>query len=144
MIYVLDMNKISIIAATIGAIAFFILAWLIFGTLMIDFYLSNVIPYEGLIKDPPVIWSLFLHGLSVSTLLSFIFHKMSVTTFVKGFLIALWVGFLITLYFYTFIYASLNLYTVKRIIVDLVVNSLFIAIVGGITAKSRGVLTKSN
>lgn len=137
------MNRKFIIAAVIGAIAFFILAWLIFGTLMIDFYLSNVIPYQGLIKDPPVIWSLFLHGLSVATLLSFIFYKMGVTTFAKGFLLALWVGFLITLFFYTFIYASLNLYTVKRIVVDLVVNSVFIAIVGAITAKCLGVLTKS-
>jgi len=136
------MSKKSIIAAIIGAIAFFILAWLVFGTLMIDFYLSNIVPYEGLIKDPPVIWSLFLHGLSIATLLSFIFNIMGIKTFAKGFLLALWVGFLITLYFYTFMYASLNLYTVKRIVVDLVVNSLFIAIIGGITAKCLGVLTK--
>ena len=136
------MNKKSIIAAIIGAIAFFILAWLVFGTLMIDFYLSNIVPYAGLIKDPPVIWSLFIHGLSITTLLSFIFHKIGIQTFAKGFLLALWVGFLITLYFYTFMYASLNLYTVKRILVDLIVTPLFIAIVGGITARSLGVLTK--
>lgn len=138
------MNKKSLIAAIIGAVAFFVLAWLIFGTLMIDFYLSNIIPYEGLIKDPPVIWSLFLHGLSISTLLSFIFYKTGIRTFVKGSLLALWIGFLITLWFYTFMYASLNLYTTKRIVVDLVVNSLFIAIIGGIIAKSLGILTKSS
>lgn len=137
------MNQKAIIASIIGAIAFFILAWLVFGTLMIDFYLSNVVPYEGLVKDPPVIWSLFLHGLSIATLLSFIFYKMNIKNFVQGFLLALWVGFLITLYFYSFLYASLNLYTVKRIVVDLFVNSFFIAIIGGITAKSFGVLTKS-
>ena len=137
------MNQKSIIAAIIGAVAFFILAWLVFGTLMIDFYLSNVVSYEGLIKDPPVIWSLFLHGLSIATLLSFIFYKMDIRTFAKGFLLALWVGFLITFYFYSFLYASLNLYTDKRIVVDLFVNSLFIAIIGGITAKSLGVLTRS-
>ena len=135
------MNKKPIIAAVIGAIAWFILAWLVFGTLMIDFYLSNIIPYESLVKDPPVIWSLFLHGLSLTTLLSFIFHKMVIKTFAKGFLLALWIGFLMTLYFYTFIYASLNLYTEKRIVIDLVVNSLFIAIIGCITAKFLGVLT---
>lgn len=131
-----------LIAALIGGIAFFILAWLVFGTLMIDFYISNIIPYNGLIKDPPVIWSLFIHGLSMSTLLSFIFAKMGIRTFAKGTILALWIGFLITLWFYTFMYASLNLYTTKRIIVDLVVNSLFIAVVGGITAKSLGLLTK--
>ena len=132
-----------LIAALIGGIAFFILAWLVFGTLMIDFYISNIIPYNGLIKDPPVIWSLFIHGLSISTLLSFIFTKMDIKTFAKGSILALWIGFLITLWFYSFIYASLNLYTTKRILVDLVVNSLFIAVVGGITAKSLGLLTKS-
>ena len=109
---------------------------------MIDFYLSNIIPYEGLVKDPPVIWSLFLHGLSLTTLLSFIFQKMVIKTFAKGFLLALWIGFLMTLYFYTFIYASLNLYTDKRILVDLVVSSLFIAVIGGITAKCLGILIK--
>jgi hypothetical protein len=132
-----------LIAALIGGIAFFLLAWLVFGTLMIDFYLSNIIPYNGLVKDPPVIWSLFIHGLSISTLLSFIFDKMGVRTFSRGTILALWIGFLITLWFYSFMYASLNLYTTKRIIVDLVVNSLFIAVVGGITAKSLGLLTKS-
>ncbi len=137
------MKQNFIIASLIGAIAFFLLAWLVFGTLMIDFYLSNVVPYKGLVKDPPVIWSLFLHGLSIATLLSFIFYKMNIKTFAKGFLLALWVGFLITLYFYAFIYASLNLYTDKRIVVDLFVNSFLIAIIGGITAKCLGVLTKS-
>ena len=132
-----------LIAALIGGIAFFLLAWLVFGTLMIDFYLSNIIPYNGLVKDPPVIWSLFIHSLSISTLLSFIFDKMGIKTFAKGTILALWIGFLITLWFYSFMYASLNLYTTKRIIVDLVVNSLFIAVVGGITAKSLGLLTKS-
>ena len=136
------MNKQSLIAATIGAIAFFILAWLVFGFLMLDFYLSNIIPYEGIIKDPPVIWSLFLHGFSVAALLSFIFSKMGVTTFAKGFLIALWVGFLLTVYFYAFIYASLNLYTMKRIVVELLVNSAFIAVIGGITSRSLGALTR--
>lgn len=136
------MNKKSIIAAIIGAISFFILAWLVFGWLMIDFYLSNIISYSGLVKDPPVIWSLFVHGLSIATLLSFMFDKMGVRGFGKGFLLSLWVGFLITLYFYTFIYASLNLYTTKRIVVDLVVNSIFIAVIGGIIARSFGALNK--
>ena len=136
------MDKKSIIAAIIGAIAFFIFAWLVFGTLMIDFYLSNIIPYQGLVKDPPVIWALFLHGLSISTLLSFLFNKMGIQTFAKGFLLALWIGFLITLFFYSFMHASLNLYTVKRIVVDLFVSSLFIGVIGGIIAKCLGVLTK--
>lgn len=136
------MYKKPILAAFIGAIAFIILAWLVFGTLMIDFYLSNIIPYSGLVKDPPVIWALFVHGLSVATLLSFLFHKMEIRTFAKGSLNAIWIGFLITLYWYSFMHASLNLYTVKRILVDLVVNSLFIGVIGGITAKSLG--TNSN
>ena len=132
-----------LIAALIGGIAFLFLAWLVFGTLMIDFYLSNITPYDGLIKDPPVIWSLFIHGLSLSTLFAFLFHRMSVTTFTRGSVIGLWLCFLITVWFYSFIYASLNLYTNTRIIVDLFVNSLFIAVIGGITAKSLGLLSKS-
>lgn len=136
------MNSKSIIAALIGAVAFFILAWLVFGILMIDFYLSNVQPYEGLIKDPPVIWALFVHGLSIATLLAFIGYKMNIKTFGKGFLLAIWVGFLVTLYFYSFLHASLNLYTIKRIVVDLFVNSVFLGIIGGITAKCFGMLSK--
>ena len=136
------MNQKPVIAALLGAVAFFLLAWLVFGWLMIDFYISNVVPYDGLIKDSPVIWSLFIHGLSISALFSFIYHRLDIKTFKKGFLSGLWVGFLVTLYFYSFIYASLNLYTTKRILVDLVVNSLFIAVIGGITAKCLGLLAK--
>ena len=137
------MNSKSIIAAFIGAVAFFILAWLVFGILMIDFYLSNVLPYEGLIKDPPVIWALFVHGLSIATLFAFLFYKMNIKTFGKGFLLAVWVGLLVTIYFYAFMHASLNLYTIKRMLVELVVSPLFLGIVGGITAKSFGMLNKS-
>ncbi|HZG01937.1 MAG TPA: hypothetical protein VEY71_13105 [Chitinophagales bacterium] len=134
------LNTQSVLAAIIGAVAFFILAWLVFGFLMIDFYLSNIIPYDGLVKDPPVIWSLFIHGLSLTALLTFVFEGMGIRTFSKGFLASLVVGFLITLYFYSFNYASLNLYTGTRIVVDLVVNSLFSAVVGGITAQTLGFL----
>ena len=137
------MNMKWVVVAFIGAIAYFVLAWLVFGTLMIDFYLTNILPYDGLVKDPPVIWSLFIHGLSISVLLSYLFYKMTVNTFTKGFFVSLWLGFLITLWFYSFMFASLNLYTTKRILVDLVVNAVFIAVIGGIIAKSLGLLTKS-
>ena len=103
-----------VVVAFLGAIAYFDLAWLVFGTLMIDFYLTNILPYDGLVKDPPVIWSLFIHGLSISVLLSYLFYKMTVNTFTKGFFVSLWLGFLITLWFYSFMFASLNLYTTNE------------------------------
>ncbi|MBK7856274.1 MAG: hypothetical protein IPJ79_16525 [Bacteroidetes bacterium] len=46
------MNKKVIAAAIAGAITTFMLGWLIYGMLLMDFMEANTVKYEGLMLNP--------------------------------------------------------------------------------------------
>ena len=137
------MNKQFYFAAIGGAIASFLLGWVVYGILLMDFYKTNTTVYEGLMKDPPVLWAIFLAGLCSTTLLAWIFSKMGITSFMKGVTTALWIGFLLTAWYNLSSHAFMNLYTTKLMIGDLVISSLFTAVIGGIVAWILGMGNKS-
>ena len=53
------MDKKIITAAIVGAIVSFLLGWLIYGFLLMDYYTEYSVRYEGLMKDPPELWAYF-------------------------------------------------------------------------------------
>jgi len=132
------MNTKLFLAAIGGAVASFLLGWLVFGMLLADFFKTNTIVYEGLTKEPPVLWAVFLGGLCSTTLLAWIFSKMGITSFMKGATTALWIGFLLTAWYYLSMYAFMNLFTSKLMLTELVVESLFTAVIGGIVGAILG------
>lgn len=132
------MNSKLFLAAIGGTVASFFLGWVVYGMLMMDFYKANTIVYAGLMKDPPVFWAIALGNLCTSTLLAWIFSKIGITTFMRGATTGLWVGFLLTAWTYAFSHAFMNLYSVKLTVADLVVSSLFTAVIGGIIAMILG------
>ena len=64
------MDKKIITAAIVGAIVSFLLGWLIYGFLLMDYYTAYSVKYEGLMKDPPEFWAYFANGLCWSYLLA--------------------------------------------------------------------------
>lgn len=136
------MNSKFYYAALVGALVSFLLGWIVYGMLMMEFYKANTTVYEGLMKDPPVLWAIFIGNLCTATLLSWIYSKMGIKTFMKGATTGLWVGFLLTAWFYAFSHAFMNLYSTKLTIADLVVSSLFTAVIGGLIASILGMGNK--
>ena len=118
------MNKKILIAALVGAVASFLAGWLVFGYLLEGYYKSNTIVYQGLMKEPPVLWAIFVSGLCWSLLLAIIFDKWAnIRTFAGGLMVAGWISFLIALSFDLSLYSFFNLNTFSFLVVDVVIRS---------------------
>ena len=81
------MNTKLLLAALIGAIVAFFLGWLVWGILLMDYYNAYTTQYEGLMRNPPVLWALFLSQLAWTFMFAYIFDKWAnITTFKSGFM----------------------------------------------------------
>ncbi len=133
------MNSKLLIAAAVGAVTAFFLGFLIFGLAMQGFYNSNMIPYEGLIIDPPRLWAIFIANLATAFLYAYIFDKWAnIRTFGAGFSAGIIIGFLFTVSMDLLMYAMMNLYTGMFLVVDVLVSTLYSAVVAGTVASMLG------
>jgi uncharacterized membrane protein len=133
-----------IFAALAAAVTMFLLGWVLFGMLLMDFYKENSIHYEGLMKEMPNIFLIFVSNLLFSFLLSFIYSKWAnISTFGKGFTYGLLIGFLIMTAFDMYFLAGMNLFNGKLIIIDIILNTLMVGIAGGVAGLVLGLKKKT-
>jgi hypothetical protein len=133
------MNTKIITAAIVGSIVSFFLGWLIFGNLLMGFYEENTMHYEGMMRHMPVFWAIFLSGLASSFLFAMILSRTpGGNTFKGGFTTILWVGFLLCLSFDLMMYAMYHLMRVRLLIADVLLSSLFFAVIGGVIGYMLG------
>ena len=138
------MNAKLIIATLITAVVNFLLGWLVFGLLLMDFYTANTTHYDGLMKEMPNLLFIFLSGLLYAFLLAFIFDRWAgIRNFRKGFTAGLLLGFLIMTGFDLYFLAGMNLFNARVVIVDIIVNTIFGGILGGVTGLVLGFGRKS-
>ena len=138
------MDKKIIIAALLGSVVSFLLGWLVYGILLMDFYSSHMNYYHGLMKDPPNLAAIFAGGLAMSFLIAYIYRKWSGTTsFATGFMNGLIIGFLVSLSFNLYMYASMDLYARRVIVVGVITGTLFNAVLGGVIGWYLGMGNKN-
>jgi hypothetical protein len=126
------MNSKILLATLCGGILMFLLGWLIFGILLMDFYTANTIQYEGLMKEMPNLLLLFISNLLSAFLLSFIFQRWAgIKTFIGGLNGGLIIGLLLGLIYDLYFLASMNLYPVSLMVVDVIANAIMVGLVGG-------------
>jgi len=133
-----------LLAAIGGAVANFLLGWLIYGYLLMGYYASHQLPYEGLMREPPIFWAIFVGGLAWSFLIAWLFDKMGTMTLMQGFMNGLIISFLMSLSYDLFYYAGMNLYDGMTVmIVDVVVGALFGGVVAAVIAWILGMRNKT-
>jgi hypothetical protein len=133
------MNGRFFLATLAGTVVAFFLGWLIFGILLMGFYETNTTHYEGLMKQMPDMLPIILANLSMAFFLAFVFQRWANTrTFVKGFGNGIFITFLWILGFDLFFLASMNLYPLSVVVVDIIANTLLGGIVGGVVAWVLG------
>ena len=126
------MNTKIILSAIVGSIIYFLLGWLIYGFLLMDFFIENTKQYDGLMYEMPNLLLVFLANLSLSYLVAFIFQKWAgIKTLSKGFSAGFFIGLLFSISVDLMFYASLDLYTPTAVVVDIIANSVIVALVGG-------------
>ena len=135
------MNIRAYIAAIVGGIFNFLAGWATFGFLLVDFYMINTFHYEGLMKMPmPDLVFVFLSGLSLSFLMTIIFNRWAgVSTFRSGFRN----GMILTFFYICAVdlgmFGFYNLMNISLIAVDIVVQTVFGGMMGGIIGWILGI-----
>ena len=121
------------------AVAGFFLGWLIFGIILDSYYKSQTMVYEGLMKNPPDMWAIILMNIGWAAFLVYVLHFLAgIRTFLKGFTTGLTLMFLISFSFDISMYGFMNLMTFQGTIADIIANSIFGGLLGGIAALILG------
>jgi hypothetical protein len=123
----------TVVAGLIGGIANFLLGWLIFGVLLMNWYTSQTTHYDGLVKEMPNLVLIFLSNLAIAFLVAIIYREWAnVRTFMKGFLYGLVISFLFSVTVDFYIASMMNLYTTTLTVVDIIVSTIMGAVVNGL------------
>jgi len=139
------MNTKTIIAAGAGAITAYLLGWLLWGILLEDYYTNNMVQYAGLMKEPPLLWLVFIANLATAFLFAWLFSRMNVRTFAGGFQAGAIIAVLYALSNSLMYYAFMNWYQTPAVIgVDLLVNAVYGGLVGSVIALMLGRGTKTD
>lgn len=129
------MNLKTLYATIASFIVYFLLSWLVYGILLMDFYEANTIQYPGLMNEMPDMFLMIVGGLIWCFFFVYIFQKWAgIKTIGAGFSAGLFITFLIMLSFDLYFLASMNLLNYTIVVVDVVTAS----ILGGITGAVIG------
>jgi hypothetical protein len=134
-------TKNRLLATLVGFIVFFLLGWLIYGMLLMDFYGNNSGSASGVMRaeDEMVWWALILGNLFQAYLLVYIFGNWAnITTFSDGLKAGAIIGLIIGLAFNLTMYGTSNIMNMTSTLVDPFVSAVMMAITGGVVGFMLG------
>ncbi|MGB7068664.1 MAG: hypothetical protein WBD22_04160 [Pyrinomonadaceae bacterium] len=77
--------KIGTLAGALaGGIVMFLLGFLFFGLLFADYFKGNTVEYAGLVKDPPLVWAIFLFNLAWAWLIAWFIDRTDLSGWAEG------------------------------------------------------------
>lgn len=135
------MNTKTIIAALVGAIASFLLGWVVYGMLLMEYYKTGTIQYEGLMLPDSEfkLWAIFVSNLASSFLFAWAFTKMNIRSFAGGAQAGAIINLLFGISMDMMFYSMMNWYAnTTVIVVDVLIGTAFGAIIGGIIGMMLG------
>lgn len=117
-----------LISTVIGFIVLFLLGWLFYGILMMDYFAEA---YVKLARAPESYrwWSLVIANLSQAFLLSYIYSRFfnkGGSPIMQGFTAGLWLGFLITIPYVFYMYATFRVYDGFSVLFDGLISGFMI------------------
>ncbi len=116
-----------------GGIAFFLLGWLLYGILFMNYFEANAGTATGVNKEAMDWWALILGNLAMAALLTLIFLRWAgITTFMGGLKAGAMVGLLVALGLDLSMFGTTNLMTLNGLVMDVVVYTAMAAITGGV------------
>jgi len=138
----MDIKKLFI-GGIVGGILFFLLGWLIYGTLLMDFMKANPGMVSGFDRAQPDMVYLVIGNLLSGFLMTYIFAKANVNTFVGGLITGAVIGLLMAASYDCMNYALTTLMSKKMIIADVLAAAVLSGIVGAFIGLIMGKLNKS-
>ena len=135
----MNTNKF-LVGGIIGGIAYFILGWLVYGMLLMDFMTNNAGTATGVMKaeSEMVWWALIVGNLLSGLALSYVLNKAGASGAAAGASVGAVFGLLVCAAFDFTMFGTSNIYTMKAILVDIAASTVMTAVVGGIVGWYLG------
>ncbi|HVK96277.1 MAG TPA: hypothetical protein VM368_00600 [Flavisolibacter sp.] len=128
----MNTKKLSIGGIT-GGVIYFILGWLVYGMLLLDFMQNNSGTAAGVSRgEDIVLWAVALGNLALGFLLTYILLRAGISSFVSGFATGAIIGLLVSVSIDLIMYGTTNIMNTSALAVDVVAFTLISAITGGI------------
>jgi len=136
----MNTNKI-LLAGLIGGAASFLLGWLVWGVLLMDFMKSNAGSATGVMRaeNEMIWWALILGNIAGGLLLALIYGRWgSISTFLTGAKAGAVIGLLLGISYDMMWYATSNVMTLNGALVDILANVVVTGLVGGVVGWFLG------
>ena len=131
-------NRILLGGVT-GGVLFFFLGWLIYGVLMMDYMTNNYNQCAMKPMEEMVWWALILSNLASGFMLAFVFSWSNTKGWLAGAKVAGILGLLMYLSFDLSMYSMSTMFKNLGVLcVDIIVATVFIAVVGSVIALVMG------
>jgi hypothetical protein len=137
----MDIKKLFI-GGIAGGVAFFLLGYLIYGNLLMNFMNSHTGAAGNISRPEPDFMYLIIGNLAVGFLLAYIFIKANVNTVTGGIITGGIVGLFMSVGYDCMIYATTTTISKTAMAADVAASTVMTAVTGGIIAILIGLLTK--
>ena len=126
--------KNRILGTLAGTVVLFLLGWVFYGMLLMDFFSSNVGSAGNVMRsdEEMVWWALILGNMLQAYLLVYVFSKTNIGTFSGGLKQGGTIGFILSLGFNLTMFATTNISTLTSSLVDPFVSAVMMGLAGGV------------
>lgn len=133
----MDIKKLAI-GGIVGGILFFLLGWLIYGMLLMDFMKNHPGVVSGYNKAEPDMLYLAIGNLISGLLMAYIFTRAGVNTLMSGLITGLVVGLLMATSMDCIMYATTNLVSKNMMMADVLASTAMSAVTGAVVGLVLG------
>lgn len=138
------MNTKTLISGLAGGVVIFLAGYVVYGIIMMNYFMSNMVTYPGLMKDPMELWAMAIGNIVLGILLALILNLGGIVSATRGATIGALVFFLIGLGVNLMMYAQMNLTPLQVGFVDSVCMALLGALAGAVIGWMMGRSTAKN
>ena len=132
-------SKNYFLAGILGGIVYFLLGWLVYGMLLMNYMEENAGLALGVNRVEMLLWSIGLGSLLYGFFLSYIFSCVGqVKTAAAGAKSGAWVGFLVAGAIDFTMYGTTNISTLNAVAVDILAATVLASITGAVVAWVLG------
>jgi len=132
--YEMKTSKIFL-GGIVGGIVFFLLGWLIYGMLLMDFAMANFNQCMNRPMADMIMWAIALSNFALGFLLAFVFKWANINTITSGTKVAATIGFLMVVSIDLSFYSMTTMYVnTSAIFVDVITYTVMVAITGAAVA----------
>lgn len=130
-----------VIGGVIGGVVFFLLGWLIYGMLLMDFMTQHMSSAAASVMRPEAEWpwwAMIIGNIGLGFLLSYVISKSNAAGVSAGAVTGAVVMFLVSFSIDFMMYAQMNLTDLTGVFVDIITSAVIGAIVGAVVGWWNG------